>query len=102
MASTARMRMPAEAISCGVALPLATAFWALWICSGPICCSDDEGTTRHFLTISLLTTELSRLARPKRLLPSMPSRPHDAHWDRGKRRPQLHAVKRPERDRVPA
>lgn len=25
-----------------------------------------------------------------------------SHWDRGKRRPQLHAVKRPERDRVPA
>src|SRR3984893_2724007 len=58
MASTARMRMPAEPISCGVALPRATASWALRIRSGSICCSADEGTTaRQSFTIGFLTTE---------------------------------------------
>src|SRR5580692_12917287 len=74
MASTARMRMPTEPISCGIALPRATASWAL-ICSGSICCAADEGTTQHFLTIvsvqqlvSLVDTELPfRVMRDKSL-----------------------------------
>jgi hypothetical protein len=55
--------MPAELISCGVALPRATASWAPRIRSGSICCSVDEGATAHHL-LKIVSSPQSLVAEP--------------------------------------